>query len=142
MPPSETVRVVVRCRPLNSKERQNGNQKVVEMDTTRGTVVLQPANSQPSEVPKTFTFDQVYDDTTKQENLYAQTASRIVDSVLEGFNGTIFAYGQTGCGKTWTMMGPPSPLELRGVIPSSFDHIFENIKTTTDCEFLVLTQRE
>ena len=105
MPPSETVRVVVRCRPLNSKERQNGNQKVVEMDTTRGTVVLQPANSQPSEVPKTFTFDQVYDDTTKQENLYAQTASRIVDSVLEGFNGTIFAYGQTGTGKTFTMEG-------------------------------------
>ena len=61
---------------------------------------------------------------------------------MEGFNGTIFAYGQTGCGKTWTMMGPPQPLELRGVIPSSFDHIFENIKTTTDCEFLVLTQRE
>ena len=61
----------------------------------------------------------------------------MVESVMEGFNGTIFAYGQTGCGKTWTMMGPPSPLELRGVIPISFDHIFENIKTTTDCEFLV-----
>ena len=125
----ETVRVCVRCRPLNSKERQNGNQKVVEMDTTRGTVVLQPANSQPSEVPKTFTFDQVYDDTTKQENLYAQTASRIVDSVLEGFNGTIFAYGQTGTGKTFTMEGVNEPPELRGIIPRAFHQIFDAIAT-------------
>ena len=139
MPPSETVRVVVRCRPLNSKERQNGNQKVVEMDTTRGTVVLQPANSQPSEVPKTFTFDQVYDDTTKQENLYAQTASRIVDSVLEGFNGTIFAYGQTGTGKTFTMEGVNEPPELRGIIPRAFHQIFDAIATRggSDTEFLV-----
>ena len=139
MPPSETVRVVVRCRPLNSKERQNGNQKVVEMDTTRGTVVLQPANSQPSEVPKTFTFDQVYDDTTKQENLYAQTASRIVDSVLEGFNGTIFAYGQTGTGKTFTMEGINHDEQLKGIIPRAFAQIFSQIarEGSDTTEFLV-----
>ena len=83
---------------------------------------------------KSFTFDAAYDEQYTKTILRGKLLpiSRVV---MEGFNGTIFAYGQTGCGKTWTMMGPPSPLELRGVIPSSFDHIFENIKTTTDCEF-------
>ena len=99
----ETVRVVVRCRPLNSKERGDGREKIVQMDSKRGTVTLQALGS--NEPPKTFTFDQVYDDTTDQAVLYEQTASRIVDSVLEGFNGTIFAYGQTGSGKTYTMEG-------------------------------------
>ena len=74
--------------------------------------------------------------------------------------GTIFAYGQTGCGKTHTMVGKAEPAELRGIIPNrcvivifffqllhlycerdnftcSFEHIFEYIKTTTAKEFLV-----
>ena len=86
---------------------------------------------------KSFTFDAAYDEQSTQKQFYEESCYPLVESVMEGFNGTIFAYGQTGCGKTWTMMGPPAPLELRGVIPSSFDHIFENIKITTDCEFLV-----
>ena len=49
----------------------------------------------------------------------------------------IFAYGQTGCGKTWTMQGMNSPPELRGVIPISFDHIFQNIKADPQTQFLV-----
>lgn len=61
----------------------------------------------------------------------------LVESVIEGFNGTIFAYGQTGCGKTHTMQGLNDPPELRGVIPNSFDHIFETIRATNDAEFLV-----
>ena len=50
-----------------------------------------------------------------------------MESVLEGYNGTIFAYGQTGCGKTHTMMGPDdpdTPEEERGVIPKAIRHIF------------------
>jgi kinesin family protein 3/17 len=55
----------------------------------------------------------------------------IVESVLEGFNGTIFAYGQTGTGKTFTMSGIPTDPNLRGVIPNSFQHIFDRITTAT-----------
>ena len=60
--------------------------------------------------------------------MYNSTASPIVESVLEGYNGTIFAYGQTGTGKTHTMEGKDDPPTLRGIIPRTFDHIFERIE--------------
>jgi len=59
-------------------------------------------------------------------------AARPADSVLRGFNGTIFAYGQTGAGKSHTMEGLIEPPELRGIIPNSFKHIFEHINANTD----------
>lgn len=76
---------------------------------------------------------------SEQASLYAETAAPIVDSVLEGFNGTIFAYGQTGTGKSHTMEGRESPEELRGVIPRAFGHIFDAITSVAhpSREFLV-----
>ena len=47
-----------------------------------------------------------------------------MESVIEGYNGTIFAYGQTGCGKSHTMMGYKDSPEERGIIPNAFEHIF------------------
>ena len=55
------------------------------------------------------------------------SARPIVNSVMDGFNGTVFAYGQTGAGKTHTMEGLPNPPEMRGIIPNSFKHIFETV---------------
>lgn len=52
--------------------------------------------------------------------------------MLEGYNGTIFAYGQTGTGKTHTMMGVPDSNDLKGIMPRSFDDIFECIKADSD----------
>lgn len=57
------------------------------------------------EDPKSFTFDNVFGSESLQSYIYEETAFSLVDSVIEGYNGTIFAYGQTGCGKTHTMMG-------------------------------------
>lgn len=87
----ETVRVCVRCRPLNSKEKSDGRERIVTMDPRSGTCSIIPPGGNNGELPKTFTFDQVYDESVTQEYIYMQTASRVVDSVLEGFNGTIFA---------------------------------------------------
>lgn len=64
--------------------------------------------------------------------MYQKTAEPIVESVLEGYNGTIFAYGQTGTGKTHTMEGKSSPPEMRGIIPRTFEHIFKVIDGTPD----------
>nr|CAD7580135.1 unnamed protein product [Timema californicum] len=55
-----------------------------------------------------FTFDAVYDWNSRQEDLYEESIRPLVSSVLDGFNGTIFAYGQTGTGKTYTMEGEPA----------------------------------
>jgi hypothetical protein len=141
---SVTVQVVVRCRPLNKKELGEDRKPIISIDENQVSIVKGigkdghvMSDEENKATKKSFTFDAAYDEQSTQKQFYEESCYPLVESVMEGFNGTIFAYGQTGCGKTWTMMGPPAPLELRGVIPSSFDHIFENIKTTTDCEFLV-----
>lgn len=133
-PDAETVKVIVRCRPLAEGEKKNGYKRIVEMDTKIGRVELtNPADK----TTKAYTFDTVYDWNSKQQNLYDETFRGLVDSVLEGFNGTIFAYGQTGTGKTFTMEGVRSNPELRGVIPNSFDHIFNHIASSSNTQFLV-----
>ena len=74
----------------------------------------------------------------KQVDVYNRVARPIVCNVLEGYNGTIFAYGQTGTGKTFTMEGDRSVPELKGIIPNSFAHIFGHIaKSGDDKNFLV-----
>ena len=57
--------------------------------------------------------------------------------VLEGYNGTIFAYGQTGCGKSFSMQGINDPATQRGIIPRSFEHIFEAIDASENMKYLV-----
>jgi kinesin family protein 3/17 len=58
-------------------------------------------------------------------------------SVLEGYNGTVFAYGQTGTGKTWTMEGDRKSNTNKGIICRSFEHIFKAIRGSPDRQFLV-----
>ncbi|CAD7080608.1 unnamed protein product [Hermetia illucens] len=71
-------------------------------------------------------------------DLYVDTARPIVDKVLEGYNGTILAYGQTGTGKTYTMSGNPESPQTKGIIPNSFAHIFGHIAKAKDNQkFLV-----
>jgi kinesin family protein 3/17 len=85
---------------------------------------------------KSFTFDHTYDWHATQELIFNQTAKPILESVMEGYNGTIFAYGQTGTGKTYTMEGEDNQQE-KGIIPRSIDWIFSNIKSYTNQQFLV-----
>lgn len=76
------------------------------------------------QVPKRFTFDSVYDWNSEQENIFAESAYPICENVVQGYNGTIFAYGQTGTGKTFTISGVPKDPKLKGVMPRAFDNIF------------------
>nr|XP_058952854.1 kinesin-II 95 kDa subunit-like [Pocillopora verrucosa] len=132
----ESVKVVVRCRPMNQKEIAQGHQRIIEMNVKKGTIEINnPAKKE--EVPRMFTYDSVYDWNSKQIDLYDETFRQLVDSVLEGYNGTIFAYGQTGTGKTFTMEGVRSDPILRGVIPNSFEHIFTHIARTQNQQYLV-----
>ncbi|KAK7922875.1 hypothetical protein WMY93_009777 [Mugilogobius chulae] len=134
---SDNVKVVVRCRPLNQKETMMGHKQAVIVDEIRGTITVNKLDT-PNEPPKTFTFDTVFGPDSKQLDVYNLTARPIIDSVLEGYNGTIFAYGQTGTGKTFTMEGVRAVPELRGIIPNSFAHIFGHIaKAEGDTRFLV-----
>ncbi|XP_043838289.1 kinesin-like protein KIF3A isoform X1 [Dromiciops gliroides] len=133
----DNVKVVVRCRPFNEREKAMCYKLSVNVDEMRGTITVHKTDSS-NEPPKTFTFDTVFGPDSKQLDVYNLTARPIIDSVLEGYNGTIFAYGQTGTGKTFTMEGVRAVPELRGIIPNSFAHIFGHIaKAEGDTRFLV-----
>lgn len=134
---AETVKVVVRCRPMNEQETANGHTRVVDMDVDRGVVELRNIKAPETDPRKTFTFDAVYDWNSKQLELYDETFRPLIDSVLNGFNGTIFAYGQTGTGKTYTMEGIRDNPEERGVIPNSFEHVFNHIARSVNQQYLI-----
>ncbi|XP_066558374.1 kinesin-like protein KIF3B isoform X1 [Amia ocellicauda] len=137
MKSSESVKVVVRCRPMNDKEVAANFERVVSVDVKLGQVSVKNSRGASNEHPKMFTFDSVYDWNSKQVELYDETFRPLVDSVLLGFNGTIFAYGQTGTGKTYTMEGVRNDPERRGVIPNSFEHIFTHISRSQNQQYLV-----
>jgi len=137
----ENVKVVVRVRPLNSGETKEGYRMITKVNTIDGTIKVEmpKRDANNAETPaKIFTFDTVFAPEVKQVDVYNRVARPIVCNVLEGYNGTIFAYGQTGTGKTFTMEGDRSVPELKGIIPNSFAHIFGHIaKSGDDKNFLV-----
>nr|CAD1825868.1 unnamed protein product [Ananas comosus var. bracteatus] len=99
------VQVILRCRPFSEDElRNNAPQVVTCNDYQREVAISQTIAGK--QIDRIFTFDKVvFGPSAKQKDLYDQAVIPIVNEVLEGFNCTIFAYGQTGTGKTYTMEG-------------------------------------
>ncbi|XP_034550917.1 kinesin-like protein KIF17 isoform X2 [Notolabrus celidotus] len=133
---SESVKVVVRCRPLNDREKALSCKMVLFMDLHRCQCFIEKPGAV-DEPAKQFTFDGTYFLDQNTEEMYNEIAYPLVEGVTEGYNGTIFAYGQTGSGKSFTMQGVPEPAGQRGVIPRAFEHIFESIQCAENTKFLV-----
>ncbi|CDW54803.1 Osmotic avoidance abnormal protein 3 [Trichuris trichiura] len=136
MPTSECVRVVVRSRPLNEQEMSMGCTYVLDTDPSCCQCTIANPADRTAE-PKVFTFDAVFDKEATTELLYNDVVYSLVESVLEGYNGTVFAYGQTGSGKSFTMQGPDNWPVQKGIVPRTFEHIFEAISTTENVKFLI-----
>lgn len=120
--PSEcNIKVVCRFRPLNPSEERSGSQEIVSF----------PPGSQESVNirGKTYLFDRVFGPTASQAMVYEEAAKPIVKDVLSGYNGTIFAYGQTSSGKTHTMEGAIGDENYEGIIPRIVNDIFQYIFT-------------
>ncbi|KAM9766817.1 kinesin heavy chain-like [Menidia menidia] len=111
------VRVMCRFRPLNEAEINRGD-KYIPKFKEDDTVVI---------TGKPYVFDRVLPPNTSQEQVYDQCAKQIVKDVLGGYNGTIFAYGQTSSGKTHTMEGKLHNPQLMGIIPRIAHDIFDHI---------------
>ncbi|KAK8663851.1 hypothetical protein V6N13_083656 [Hibiscus sabdariffa] len=115
------IRVFCRCRPLNKEEISAGCASVVDFDAAKdGDLGILTGGS----TKKTFKFDQVYTPKDDQVDVFAD-ASPFVTSVLDGYNVCIFAYGQTGTGKTFTMEGPG---QNRGVNYRTLEQLFQIAK--------------
>ncbi|PAN50296.1 hypothetical protein PAHAL_9G510800 [Panicum hallii] len=122
------VQVVLRCRPLSEDEQRANVQSAISCnDPKREVTVLHSLFKQ---ADKTFTFDKVFGPKSQQKLVYDHAVAPIVNDVLEGYNCTVFAFGQTGTGKTYTMEGEMrqkvSELpDTAGVIPRAVRHIFD-----------------
>ncbi|XP_060272802.1 centromere-associated protein E isoform X7 [Ovis aries] len=121
------VAVCVRVRPLNNREEAPDKDTQVYWKTDNNTVFQVDGS-------KSFNFDRVFHSNETTKNVYEEIAVPIIDSAIQGYNGTIFAYGQTASGKTYTMMGSQ---EYLGVIPRAIHDIFQKIKKFPDREFLL-----
>ncbi|KAG1656095.1 Kinesin-like protein KIF17 [Nymphon striatum] len=133
---SEAVKVIVRCRPMNKREKDLQCKSVLKLDSINTQCSLYNVNDE-SLPPKSFTFDGCYGTESQTEQIYNEIAFPVVEGVTEGYNGTIFAYGQTGCGKSFSMQGIENSSTQKGIIPRAFEHIFEAIASSESSKYLV-----
>ncbi|XP_040136355.1 kinesin heavy chain isoform X4 [Ictidomys tridecemlineatus] len=112
-----SIKVLCRFRPLNQAEILRGD-KFIPIFQGDDSVVIGG---------KPYVFDRVFPPNTTQEQVYHACAMQIVKDVLAGYNGTIFAYGQTSSGKTHTMEGKLHDPQLMGIIPRIARDIFNHI---------------
>ncbi|XP_017338589.1 kinesin-1 heavy chain isoform X2 [Ictalurus punctatus] len=112
-----TIKVMCRFRPLNNSEVERGDKYIPKFQGEDNVVIG----------GKPYMFDRVFQSNTTQEQVYNACAQKIVKDVLEGYNGTIFAYGQTSSGKTHTMEGNLHDPDGMGIIPRIVQDIFNYI---------------
>uniref|UniRef100_A0A4W5PPC1 Kinesin family member 11 n=1 Tax=Hucho hucho TaxID=62062 RepID=A0A4W5PPC1_9TELE len=129
------IQVVVRCRPFNNAERKSAAHGVIDTVENRKEINVRTGGIGDKAARKTYTFDMVFGPAAKQIDVYKSVVCPILDEVIGGYNCTVFAYGQTGTGKTFTMEGERSPNEeftweedpLAGIIPRTLHQIFEKL---------------
>ncbi|KAF8099528.1 hypothetical protein N665_0242s0014 [Sinapis alba] len=115
------IRVFCRCRPLNFEEIEAGATMGIDVESTKNGEVIVMSNGFPK---KSFKFDSVFGPNASQADVFEETAP-FATSVIDGYNVCIFAYGQTGTGKTFTMEGTP---DNRGVNYRTLKNLFEITK--------------
>ncbi|XP_074009352.1 kinesin-like protein KIF1A isoform X2 [Numenius arquata] len=131
-----SVKVAVRVRPFNSREMSRESKCIIQMSGST-TTILNP--KQPKETPKSFSFDYSYWSHTtpadinyaSQKQVYQDIGEEMLQHAFEGYNVCIFAYGQTGAGKSYTMMGKQEK-DQQGIIPQLCEDLFSRINETTN----------
>ncbi|XP_039521725.1 kinesin-like protein KIF28P [Pimephales promelas] len=145
MASKDCVKVAVRVRPFNKRERDAGSRCVISM-TSNNISIQDPRNPQNS---RTFTFDYTYWSHSgfirnkdglfvpeeaggryaDQTSVFLDLGQGILDNALQGYNATLLAYGQTGSGKSYSMIGYGSN---KGLIPTLCERLFQSIRSTQD----------
>ncbi|XP_055215217.1 kinesin-like protein KIF21A isoform X20 [Gorilla gorilla gorilla] len=122
-PDESSVRVAVRIRPQLAKEKIEGCHICTSVTPGEPQVFLGK--------DKAFTFDYVFDIDSQQEQIYIQCIEKLIEGCFEGYNATVFAYGQTGAGKTYTM-GTGFDVNIveeeLGIISRAVKHLFKSIE--------------
>ena len=127
------VNVICRFRPMNDLERTSGNEQVCEYTSPTS---LTFHSSREKNVYR-FNFDRIFPPSSTQQDIYDFGVKGIIDSVLDGYNGTVLAYGQTSSGKTYTMQGEMEEEKTQGIIPRMISHVFKHIYKNEDTDFMI-----
>jgi kinesin family protein 6/9 len=135
---SDRIDIYCRFRPSRNPARS-----LCEIDNTTGKVEIKIPHVDTSGFVNnsreqySFKFSHIFDTDASQGQVFDTLAKPIVDSVLQGYNGTIFAYGQTGSGKTFSITGGTAQYEQRGIIPRALSHIFAELERRTQLQSTV-----
>ncbi|XP_040297360.1 kinesin-like protein KIF19 [Bufo bufo] len=131
----QPITVVVRIRPLNQAEIEEGVQ-CITYKLGEQMLLLKDPNEDPDDVwrmnrsrQRTFVFDEVLDQYASQDCVYESTTKRLVESIVSGYNATVFAYGPTGTGKTYTMLGVDGD---PGIFIRTLNDLFRTIEEISD----------
>ncbi|KAM4016765.1 kinesin-like protein KIF18B [Anomaloglossus baeobatrachus] len=145
------VSVVVRVRPPNSRE-QDGNQNSVVQVVDHNILIFDPDEPDTSGVFSNlrghdgakrkgkdlkFIFDRVFDEQSRQQDVFEHTTKQVLDGVLNGYNCSVFAYGATGAGKTHTMLGSEADPGVMYLTMIELYQRIEAIKEEKSCEVLI-----
>ena len=117
-PQSEYINVFCRFRPPNELELSNSTNNSVIILSPKNLIITQEKNL---EIKKDYAFDGLFEIDTTKETFYERTSKPIIDKFLEGYNGSIICYGETGTGKTFT---------INEIIPQAISQIFDDINDT------------
>ncbi|XP_050543316.1 kinesin-like protein KIF11 isoform X2 [Daktulosphaira vitifoliae] len=153
--PEKPIEVFVRVRPMTDVDKSKGL-PVVEVSQNGKEVVVTEKTILSDRRTKTFHFDKVFGQNSKQVDVYNCVVYPLIKEVLDGYNCTVFAYGQTGTGKTFTMEGErlngQSSISwnkdpVSGIIPRALSHMFDELRLlqvehTVRASFLELYNEE
>ena len=127
------VNVICRFRPINDLERTSGNEQTCDFTSPTS---LTFHSSREKNVYR-FNFDRIFPPSSTQQDIYDFGVKGIIDSVLDGYNGTVLAYGQTSSGKTYTMQGEMEEQAKQGIIPRMISHVFKHIYKNEGTDFMI-----
>ena len=127
------VNVICRFRPMNDLEKTSGNEQICDFTSPTS---LTFHSSREKNVYR-FNFDRIFPPSSTQQDIYDFGVKGIIDSVLDGYNGTVLAYGQTSSGKTYTMQGEMDEERKQGIIPRMINHVFKHIYKNEGTDFMI-----
>jgi len=120
----QAVKVVIRTRPTADFASKN-----LQIDPAKGTITIKMDKREEDGIVNNqtdswkFQFEKILHNASQDET-YESCAADIIDSVVEGYNGTVLCYGQTGAGKTYSMTGNSTEFKYRGIVPRAINQIY------------------
>ena len=136
---SYNILVCIRCRPLSSSEKQLSSNETIRIMDSKMVVLIDPIEyNGPTKIFKnrsreqTYAFDFAFDKNCSQYTVFENSTKFLIDGVVNGYNATVFAYGATGAGKTYTMLGNDiNP----GIMPLTLRELFNKVNSFNDREY-------